>query len=128
MIVTSLEKIQGSERDVAWGQGQSRRFLLERDNMGFSFTDTTIERGATVTLEYRQHLEACYILEGTGQLTDEQTGERYDLAHGIFYAFDKHDRHSVEAGDEGLRMVCVFSPPLKGDERHSLKEDAASSY
>ena len=127
MIVTSLEKVQGSERDVAWGKGRSRRFLLECDNMGFSLTDTTIERGATVTLEYRQHLEACYILEGTGRLTDEQTGERYDLAPGVFYAFDKHDRHSVEATQE-LRLVCVFNPPLKGDERHSLKEDAASSY
>ena len=127
MIVTSLEKIQGSPRDVAWGQGQSRRFLLEQDNMGFAFTDTTIERGAVITLQYKQHLEACYILEGAGQLLNEETGERHDLRPGVFFALDKHDRHSVEA-TEGLRMVCVFNPPLKGDERHSLKEGDASSY
>ncbi len=126
MIVTSLERIQGSDRDVAWGRGQSRRFLLARDRMGFSFSDTTIERGATVALQYRQHLEACYILEGAGKLTDQQTGERYDLRPGVFFALNKHDHHSVEA-TEGLRMVCVFSPPLEGDERHNLN-DGASSY
>ncbi len=127
MIVTSLASIQGSERDVAWGQGQSRRFLLERDNMGFSFTDTTLERGARVTLQYKKHLESCYVLEGAGQLTNEETGEKHALAPGVLFALDKHDRHSVEA-TEGLRMVCVFSPPLRGDERHSLRGDAASSY
>ncbi len=127
MIVTSLATIQGSERDVAWGKGQSRRFLLERDNMGFAFTDTTLERGTTITLQYQQHLEACYILEGEGTLTNEETGEQHALASGVFFALDKHDRHSVET-TQGLRMVCVFNPPLKGDERHSLKEGDASSY
>ena len=44
MLIRKLEDIVGGERDVAWGNGQSRRLLLARDNMGYSMTDTVIDR------------------------------------------------------------------------------------
>ncbi len=128
MIVTSLEKITGTLRDVAWGSGRSRRFLLQQDNMGFSLTDTTVDAGTRVTLQYDKHLEACYLLSGNGDLTNEETGEQHKLEAGVLFALDKHDRHSVYA-HSALRMVCVFSPALVGDEKHSSNElDSPSSY
>lgn len=130
MIVSTLQKIIGSSRDIDWGHGRSRRFLLKKDAMGFSFTDTLVEQGVNLVLQYKNHLEACYILEGEGQLTNEESGEKYAIAPGLFYAFDKHERHRVEAFSK-LRMLCVFSPALEGDEKHSHKDkdsDGDSSY
>ena len=42
MIVRSFEEIAGSDRDVAWGNGQSRRLLLATDGMGFAVADTLV--------------------------------------------------------------------------------------
>ncbi len=121
MIVSTLQKIVGSARDVAWGHGRSRRFLLKKDAMGFTLTDTLIEKGVNIVLQYRNHLEACYILEGEGLLTNEETGEKYAIAPGLLYALDKHERHRVEAYSN-LRAICVFSPALEGNEKHSHKD------
>lgn len=43
MIIRTLDEIKGTERDVPWGNGQSRRFLLEKDKMGFTFTETSVK-------------------------------------------------------------------------------------
>jgi len=64
MIINLLEKIKGTDRDIPWGNGQSRRFLLESDSMGFSLTDTIVLAGTESLLQYRNHLEACYCIEG----------------------------------------------------------------
>ena len=64
MIVRNLSEIINTERDIAWGNGQSRRFLLERDGMGYSLTDTIINAGTESLLEYNNHMEACYCIEG----------------------------------------------------------------
>jgi len=51
MIIRKLDEIINSDRDVAWGNGQSRRFLLEKDGMGYSMTDTVINAGTESLLE-----------------------------------------------------------------------------
>ncbi len=35
MIIKNLSVIINSERDVAWGNGHSRRFLIEKDGRGY---------------------------------------------------------------------------------------------
>ncbi len=63
MIVRKLSEILNTERDIAWGNGQSRRFLIETDGMGYSLTDTIISVGTESLLEYKNHMETCYCLE-----------------------------------------------------------------
>lgn len=77
MIVRNLAELIGTERDVAWGNGQSRRFLLERDGMGYTVTDTTILANTESWLEYKNHKEACYCIEGSGEI--EADGIVYPL-------------------------------------------------
>jgi L-ectoine synthase len=117
MIVRSLEEIAGSERDVAWGNGQSRRFLLDRDGMGYSLTDTTVTAGSESHLEYKNHLEACYCISGEGEV--ECAGRKYPIIPGTLYALDKHEPHVLRARTE-MRLICVFTPALKGPEAHRL--------
>lgn len=125
MIVRKLADLIGTERDVAWGNGQSRRFLLEQDGMGYTVTDTTIRANSESLLEYKNHKETCYCIEGTGEI--EAEGVVYSLEPGSIYALDKHDKHFLRAQTD-MRVVCVFTPPLKGAESHNLKDDGSSCY
>ncbi|HEY9800049.1 MAG TPA: ectoine synthase [Leptolyngbyaceae cyanobacterium] len=125
MIVRRLNEIIKTERDIAWGNGQSRRFLLEEDGMGYSLTDTTIDAGTESLLEYKNHMEACYCLEGEGEV--EANGIVYPIKPGTMYALDKHEKHYLRA-KTFLRLICVFNPPLKGHETHRLSHNKSSSY
>lgn len=125
MIINSIETIQNTERDIAWGNGNSRRLILESDNMGYAVTDTTVEAGTESLLEYRNHLEACYCIEGEGEVIDQTTGLSHRIVPGTIYALDKHEKHILKA-DKTLRLVCVFNPPLKGPERHTLGADSSA--
>jgi L-ectoine synthase len=124
MFTRSLEEIVGTDRDVAWGNGQSRRFLLAKDGMGYGLTDTIINAGTESLLEYRNHLEACYCIEGEGSV--EVDGVVHPIKPGTMYALDKHDKHYLRAVTT-MRLVCVFNPPLQGPESHNLHGDATES-
>jgi L-ectoine synthase len=126
MIIRTLSEITNTERDVAWGQGQSRRFLLARDGMGYTLTDTIIDAGTESLLEYRNHLEACYCIEGEGEVED-MAGNVHPIVPGTMYALDAHDKHYLRARTT-LRLICVFLPALRGTERHAVSGDESSSY
>jgi L-ectoine synthase len=119
MIVRNLNQIVGTEREVASKSGTwvSRRFLLRRDNMGFSFHETTIYAGTETYMWYKNHLEAVYCVGGEGELEDLQTGIRYPITDGTMYALNGHEKHYMRVKKE-LRLICVFNPPLTGREDH----------
>ena len=124
MIIRKLAEA----KTVDWGNGLSRRFLLEADGMGYTVTDTIVHKGTRSLLEYKRHLEACYCIEGRGEVEDT-SGQVFSIEPGTMYALDKHDAHYLVASpDEDLRLVCVFTPALRGDERHSLSGGQASHY
>lgn len=128
MIIRKLEDVLGSEREVDWGNGTSRRFLLEKDGMGYSFTDTIVKANTTSLLEYKNHLEACYCISGSGLVVDASSGQTHEITVGTIYALDKNDAHYLVAKDEDLRLVCVFMPALVGHESHSLDAEVSSAY
>jgi L-ectoine synthase len=124
MIIRELADVQ----TVDWGNGLSRRFLVESDGMGYTVTDTTVRAGTKSRLEYRNHLEACYCVEGSGEVVD-MDGNSHPITPGVLYALDKNDAHFLIASPhEDMRLVCVFSPALRGNEVHSLDEAGFSHY
>lgn len=124
MIVRRLSEIKA----VEWGNGLSRRFLLEADRMGYTLTDTIVYAGSQSALQYTSHLEACYCIGGSGKVIDAD-GNAHMIEQGTMYALDKHDSHYLIADQgEDLRIVCVFSPPLRDYERHNLTKDGFSRY
>ncbi|YAF98961.1 MAG: ectoine synthase (plasmid) [Nodularia sp. CChRGM 3473] len=125
MIVRELNDIVKTDRDVEWGNGRSRRFLIEQDNVGYSLTDTIINAGTESLLEYKNHIETCYCIEGEGEV--EVNGEVHLIKAGTMYALNQNDQHYLRAKTT-MRLVCVFTPPLKGNESHNLKEHNSSSY
>ena len=118
MIVRTIEdlKIQGSYREKP-GVWSSARYLLRRDGMGLTLTQTTVAAGSSQTMQYKNHVEANLVIEGEGVLTDLATGTAHRLRPGTMYALDRHDPHRIDAGTD-MRIVCVFSPALVGPETH----------
>ncbi len=126
MIIRNLDQLVGTERDVSWGNGQSRRFLIEIDGMGYSLTDTIINAGSESLLQYNNHLESCYCIEGEGEIED-MDGVIHPIKTGTMYALDKHDKYYLRAKTT-MRLVCIFSPALQGNESHNLTYNSESSY
>ncbi len=128
MIIRKLQDITHSDREVNWGNGISRRFLLEKDGMGYSLTDTVVRANTSSLLEYKNHMEACYCISGSGLVVEASTGNSHEIEVGTMYALDKNDAHYLIAQDEDLRLICVFMPALVGHEVHSLDAESASAY
>lgn len=120
MIIRHLKDIIGTDREVQAPENQwvSRRLLLQDDNMGFSFHETIIRANTKTHIHYRNHLESVYCVEGNGKIEDLQTGETHDINPGTIYILDKHDEHNLYGGTEDMRLMCVFNPPLTGEEVH----------
>lgn len=119
MIVRTLDEIKGSENDVKAETGAwvSRRMLLKKDGMGFSFHDTKIYKGTETLIWYKNHLEAVYCVEGSGELEVIETGEIFKIEDGTMYALNNHEKHYLRAFED-MRLICVFNPPLTGREIH----------
>lgn len=124
MLIRKLDEV----KCVEWGNGLSRRFLLEADGMGYTVTDTIVRAGTKSLIEYRNHLEACYCIEGSGKVI-EMDGTEHEIVVGTMYALDKRDPHYLCGGEnEDLRLVCMFTPALQGDEHHDFTQEEASAY
>lgn len=115
-------------KTIEWGNGLSRRFLLEADGLGYTVTDTIVRAGTSSRMEYKNHLETCYCIAGRGEVIGA-SGEAHVIEPGTMYALDKNEPHClIAAPDADLRLVCVFSPALKGEEHHNLDSDQFSHY
>ncbi|HLT56368.1 MAG TPA: ectoine synthase [Bacillota bacterium] len=118
MIVKSLEDIIGTENEAKGETWVSRRFILKKDNVGFSLNDTIIKAGTESFFWYKNHIEAVYCIEGEGEIEKTETGEVWQIKPGTMYLLNEHDKHKLRAKTQ-MRMICVFNPPLVGTETHN---------
>src|ERR1700679_4194558 len=102
MLVRTLTEA----KTVDWGNGLSRRFLLESDGVGYTLTDTLVRAGTRSLLHSPHHVESCYCIAGSGWVIDGD--ERpHRIEPGTLYALDLRDPHCLVADpDEELRLVC----------------------
>lgn len=127
MIVRQLQQaVLGTTREVTAPAGQwvSRRLLLADDGVGFSLHDTIIRAGTKTYIHYANHIEAVYCVAGNGKIHALDSGMTYPITDGTMYLLDQHDRHDLYGGTEDMRLICVFNPPLTGQEVH----DANGTY
>lgn len=118
MIVRYIEAIKSTDREVVTDDWTSRRLLLAKDGMGFSFHETEIRAGAELHMHYQNHLESVYCIEGEGEIHDLATNEIHNIVPGVIYALDQHDKHILKAHSK-MRFACVFNPPVTGQEVHN---------
>ncbi|WP_281967577.1 ectoine synthase [Roseovarius nanhaiticus] len=123
MFVKTLSDTLGTADHVTGDAFESRRVLLARDGLGYSFHDTLIKAGSTQHLEYKNHVETNYCIAGEGEVEEVATGRTWPLTPGTMYVLDNHDAHIIRARTD-MRLLCVFTPALTGTETH----DADGSY
>jgi L-ectoine synthase len=116
MIVKHLDDVVQTKDDIDTKTWNSRRMLLKQDGMGFSLHDTLIKAGTETLIWYRNHVEAVYCVEGDGEI-EVIGGETYPIRPGTLYALNGNEKHLLRANRQ-MRMVCVFNPPLTGEEVH----------
>lgn len=117
MIVRTTAEITGTDRDVSAAAWRSKRIILADDGVGFSFHETTIETGSISEFHYQYHVEAVWVTEGSGTLTNLETGQQHPIGPGTMYLLNGHERHRINC-EQQLRMLCVFNPPVTGREVH----------
>lgn len=117
MIVKRLEDVAGTKGEASGEKWYSMRLLHKSDAMGVTITDSTLEAGFEMILWQKNHLEACYCIEGAGTVEELETGIIHQIRPGTLYAMNDHDRHNISA-TERMRIICTFYPALTGDEKH----------
>ncbi|WP_265447827.1 ectoine synthase [Flexivirga meconopsidis] len=117
MKVINLHDLDDTDNDVEHGNWRSRRFVLAKDGVGFSFHDTVLYEGTESEFWYANHVECVYVYAGRGTLLNRDTGEEFALEPGTVYLLDKHDKHTVRVQEE-IHCACVFNPPVTGREVH----------
>ena len=119
MLVRTINDIMGTDSEV-WAENHhwvSRRLLLKKDGMGFSFHETIIFAGTETHIWYKHHLEAVFCVEGEGEVQTLADGKIYSIVPGTMYALNNHDEHLLRASKD-MRLLCVFNPPVTGAEVH----------
>lgn len=105
----------------------SHRILLDSDGMGYTMTKTVIPVSGKQHWHYKHHLESCYCVSGKGILTNEETGDRFEVVPDTTYVLDNNEPHSLSATEE-MVLVCVFNPPLTGSEVHQEDGSYEAKY
>ncbi len=133
-LVRTLKEIVGTARDIDFGYGHSRRFLVKGDGFNISIHNTTVYLNTSIPLEYKNHIEAVYYIRGQGKYTwnngEEEHGFTIDDAsgdEGTLFLMDNNDAHHVETKGVESEALCVFYPALEGTENHKFDEEGASS-
>ena len=117
MIVRKIADLDDTEFDIQTPNWRSKRIVLARDKVGFSLHETVLKAGSVNEFWYANHIEAVFIVEGEGTITDLGTGETHELGPGSMYLLNEHDKHEVRPRTQ-IRTVCVFNPPVTGREVH----------
>jgi L-ectoine synthase len=125
VIVKSLREVMGTNFEVDNTKSVSRRLVVAADNRGYTVTDTYIRPNTTSRMRYDRHVESCYCIEGSGTVRTEE-GE-WRIEAGTLYSPDQHEEHWLTT-TQGMRLICVFRPALRGDENHAFDSSAPSGY
>lgn len=106
----------GKTKGVAFTGGVSYRPVTESDNLGFSVCKTVVPKGGPHKWHYKNHVEACYCVEGKAVIRDIKNKKLHHIAKDIIY-YVTHDEHEFLALENTV-LISIFNPPLRGDESH----------
>ena len=95
MLIRKLDEV----KTVEWGNGTEPPVPARGGRHGLHGDRHDRPAGTKSRLEYKNHLEACYCIEGSGSVI-EMDGTEHEIVVGTMYALDKHDAHYLLASPE----------------------------
>ncbi|WP_082377890.1 ectoine synthase [Pseudomonas sp. RIT-PI-q] len=119
MIVRTLEELIQTPNHVVTEDWRSTRLVVKSDGLGYSVHHTVVPKGHSVHCHYKNHFETNYCIAGEGEVLNVENGKTFAIRAGTVYALDQHDKHVVRATKQDLHLVCVFNPPIQGEETHN---------
>ncbi len=125
MYVKTLAEILDTPAHARGDAFESRRLLLADAGLGYSFHDTVVRQGTSQHMQYKNHIEVNYCIEGEGEVEEVETGRVWPVGPGTMYVLDRHDAHILRATKSDLRFICIFTPALTG--RETRDEDGSYS-
>jgi L-ectoine synthase len=115
MLHRRVDSLTGTESEAHGPGWRSRRLITADDGIGYSFHITKIDEGARLEFEYSNHRETVYCVRGRGSVEEVSTGRIVELEPGSLYSVGTGEPHIFAASTE-MHLVCVFDPPLHGNE------------
>ena len=135
VVHRSMEKLIGTDRDIDWQHGRSRRFLRQDDGFNISIHNTINIPGSVSPIHYTNQFEAVYWIGGRGRFTwggDNRDQQSHDWDYSEDNPKDStmmvvgNTSHIVYSYEPGPISLAVFYPPLKGTETHDFSKGASS--
>jgi L-ectoine synthase len=123
MRIIRKAEMQGSARHVRNDVYETTRLLLAADDAGASVTDILLQPGIEAEYGYADRTEIAYCIEGEATLVDPD-GQTHAIAPGTMWVARPGERFRFEAAVP-TRLICVFTPPLAGDETGFASDMAA---
>jgi L-ectoine synthase len=117
MIVRTLDEIiKNGDRHIKMAYGESRRFLLKADGMGFSLTDGLVYDGAEGRFWWKNHIMSNYFIEGEGEIEVlEPDRKTFQIRPGTMFACNKHEKFIIRV-KKRVRNISIIIPPFMGQE------------
>ena len=91
--------------------------MLARDGVGFSLHDTILTPAPRPRWVRATTSRRCTASRGRARSGPRRPATTTPSRPGTMYVLDGHERHRLTA-ETDLRMVCVFNPPVTGEEVH----------
>ncbi len=123
MNIIRKDDLKATSRHIVNDAYATTRFLLASDQVGVSFTDIVLAPGIEENYAYAVHTEIAYCLEGEAVVTDA-AGRRETITPGTLWVARAGETFRFVALAP-TRLICVFTPPLVGDETGFAADMAA---
>lgn len=131
LLMKSLDEVTDSDRNVPFEDGFSRRFLAAPDGYNISVHNTFCSRSFSKHLQYLNNKELVYVIKGQGEYVWENGQCRHDFDsekhHGTMFLVG-NNAHKMTIGARDTIAICLFYPPLMGNERLKTGKEGGSSY
>ncbi|KAL3660438.1 hypothetical protein V7S43_014591 [Phytophthora oleae] len=122
-IIRSLDDVRQRHRVITSDDGalETRRYLVRNDECGFSVQQEVLKKGASVRLEFQNHVYALLVTHGNGRVrlldVGEGPGQFQKVAEGSLVALNAAEAIEIEAESDELHAVSVMNPPVFGVEK-----------
>lgn len=114
MRIIRKSDYHGTSRHVTNDAYETTRLLLASDATGVSVTDIVLRPGKEEFYGYADRTEIAYCIEGEATITDAE-GQTHQVAPCTLWVAKPGERFGFLAS-KLTRLICVFTPPLTGDE------------